>query len=189
MASLLRRNQERAVPAADLDASVPKALSDIVSKCLERDLEHRYQNVQEILFDLDAFQGARPTLASISLPVQAPPAKPAPPWKWIAVGTLAVGVLGGGWALRSGVFHSGSPGAAAEAAKGPELSLAILPFQNSSGDAIAGSVGREPGGYVDDGGGAIGAYAHCFAGPVAPSADGLAVHSGNASSIRRLLRT
>ena len=46
-----------------------------------------------------------------------------------------MGVLGGGWALRSGVFHSGSPGATAEAAKGPELSLAILPFQNSSGDA------------------------------------------------------
>ena len=76
MASLLRRNQERAVPAAELDASVPKALSDIVSKCLERDLEHRYQNVQEILHDLDAFQGARPTLASISLPPVVPPAKP-----------------------------------------------------------------------------------------------------------------
>ena len=134
MASLLRRNQERAVPAAELDASVPKALSDIVSKCLERDLEHRYQNVQEILHDLDAFQGERPTLASITLPVPVLPAKPAPPWKWIAVGTLAVGVLGGGWALRSGVFHSGTTGAA-EAAKGPEVSLAILPFQNSSGDA------------------------------------------------------
>ena len=50
------------------------------------------------------------------------------------MGTLAVGVLGGGWALRSGVFHSGTTGAA-EAAKGPEVSLAILPFQNSSGDA------------------------------------------------------
>ena len=60
MASLLRRNQERAVPAAELDSSVPKALSDIVSKCLERDLEHRYQNVQEILFDLDAVQGSVP---------------------------------------------------------------------------------------------------------------------------------
>src|SRR5215469_2523460 len=92
MASLLRRNQERAIPAAELDASVPKALSDIVSKCLERDLEHRYQNVQEIMHDLDAFQGARPTLASISLPPVTPvaPAKPGAPWKWIAVGTLAV---------------------------------------------------------------------------------------------------
>jgi eukaryotic-like serine/threonine-protein kinase len=137
MASLLRRNQERAVPAAELDSSVPKPLSDIVSKCLERDLEHRYQSVQEILHDLDAFQGARPTLASISLPIPVPvaPARPAPPWKWISIGALAIVVVGGGWAYRSGVFHSGSAGGAAEAAKGPELSLAILPFQNSSGDA------------------------------------------------------
>jgi serine/threonine protein kinase/tetratricopeptide (TPR) repeat protein len=133
MASLLRRNQERAVPAAELDSSVPKALSDIVSKCLERDLEHRYQNVQEILHDLDAFQGARPTLASISLPVPIAPAKPATPWKWIAIGALVIAVMGGGWAFKSGVFHSSSSGVTAEA-KGPELSLAILPFQNSSGD-------------------------------------------------------
>jgi len=133
MASLLRRNQERAVPAAELDSSVPKALSDIVSKCLERDLEHRYQNVQEILHDLDAFQGARPTLASISLPVPIAPAKPAMPWKWIAIGALVIAVMGGGWAFKSGVFHSSSSGVTAEA-KGPELSLAILPFQNSSGD-------------------------------------------------------
>jgi serine/threonine protein kinase/tetratricopeptide (TPR) repeat protein len=133
MASLLRRNQERAVPAAELDSSVPKALSDIVSKCLERDLEHRYQNVQEILHDLDAFQGARPTLASISLPVPIAPAKPATPWKWIAIGALVIAVMGGGWAFKSGVFHSSSSGTTAEA-KGPELSLAILPFQNSSGD-------------------------------------------------------
>jgi serine/threonine protein kinase/tetratricopeptide (TPR) repeat protein len=134
MASLLRRNQERAVPAAELDSSVPKPLSDIVSKCLERDLEHRYQNVQEILYDLDAFHGARPTLASISLPVPVAPAKPAMPWKWVGIGALAVVVVGGGWVLRSGVIHSGSSGGTAEV-KGPELSLAILPFQNSSGDA------------------------------------------------------
>jgi len=144
MASLLRRNQERAVPAAELDSSVPKALSDIVSKCLERDLEHRYQNVQEILHDLDAFQGARPTLASISLPAVAPPApaKPAVPWKWIAVGTLAVAVVGGGWILKSGVFHSGPAGETA-AVKGPELSLAILPFHNASSDASIDWLGGE----------------------------------------------
>jgi eukaryotic-like serine/threonine-protein kinase len=133
MASLLRRNQERAIPAAELDSSVPKALSDIVSKCLERDLESRYQNVQEILHDLDAFQGARPTLASISLPIPVAPAKPAPPWKWIGIGALAVAVVAGGWALRSSVSRSGSSAGSA-LVKGPELSLAILPFQNSSGD-------------------------------------------------------
>jgi serine/threonine protein kinase/tetratricopeptide (TPR) repeat protein len=134
MASLLRRNQERAVPAAELDASVPKALSDIVSKCLERDLEHRYQNVQEILHDLDAFQGARPTLASITLPAPIIPVKPALPWKWVAIVGLTLAVVAGGWAFRTGVFHSGSSGGSAEV-KGPELSLAILPFQNSTGDA------------------------------------------------------
>jgi serine/threonine protein kinase/tetratricopeptide (TPR) repeat protein len=136
MASLLRRNQERAVPAAELDSSVPKPLSDIVSKCLERDLEHRYQNVQEILYDLDAFHGARPTLASISLPVVVPPPKPAAPWKWVGIGALAVVVAGGGWfVVRPALNRSNSPDAVAEAAKGPELSLAILPFQNTSGDA------------------------------------------------------
>ncbi len=133
MASLLRRNQERAVPAAELDSSVPKALSDIVSKCLERDLEHRYQSVQEILHDLDAFQGARPTLASITLPAAIAPPKTRTPWKWVGIGALSLLVLGGGWALKSGVFHPGSSGGTAEV-KGPEVSLAILPFQNSSGD-------------------------------------------------------
>jgi len=139
MASLLKRNQERAVPAADLDSSVPKALSDIVSKCLERDLDHRYQSVQEILHDLDAFQGARPTLASVTLP-QVLPARPATPWKWIGVGALALAVVTGGWAFRSGVLHSGTSGGSGEV-KGPELSLAILPFQNSTGDAALDQIG------------------------------------------------
>ena len=65
MASLLRRNQERAIPVVQLDTSIPKGLSDIVAKCLERDLDQRYQSVQEILSDLDAFQGSRPVMASI----------------------------------------------------------------------------------------------------------------------------
>src|SRR6202035_4609804 len=42
MASLLMRNQERAVPLAEIDATVPAGLSDIVARCLERDLERRY---------------------------------------------------------------------------------------------------------------------------------------------------
>ena len=140
MASLLKRNQERAVPAAELDASIPKGLSDIVSKCLERDLTHRYQSVQEILHDLDAYQGSRPTLASLAIPIPTPP-KMVMPWKWVAIGSLVVAVVGGGWALKSGVMRSGSGGGINEAAKGPELSLAILPFQNGTGDATQDSLG------------------------------------------------
>ena len=48
MASLLKRNQDRAAPLTDLDPSIPKALSDIVAKCLERDryppLSIRFRN-------------------------------------------------------------------------------------------------------------------------------------------------
>ena len=82
MASLLMRNQERAVPLADIDATVPAGLSDIVSRCLERDLERRYPNAAEIITDLDAWQGKRPVMASIIM--QAPKQPRVIPWNWIA---------------------------------------------------------------------------------------------------------
>ena len=37
IASLVKRTQERAVPLVEVDAAIPPALSNIVSKCLERD--------------------------------------------------------------------------------------------------------------------------------------------------------
>jgi serine/threonine protein kinase/tetratricopeptide (TPR) repeat protein len=129
MASLLKRNQERALPAAELDATIPKGLSDIVSKCLERDLNLRYQSTQEILADLDAWQGKRPISASIVIP--APTPKREIPWKWIAAGTLAALVAIGGWAVSGKLTSKTGSKAAAE----PEVSLAILPFRNGSGDA------------------------------------------------------
>ena len=129
MASLLKRNQERAIPAAELDASIPKVLSDIVGKCLERDLNTRYQNAKEILLDLDAWEGKQPTLASVAKLIPASPREV--PWKWIATGTLAVAVAIGGWALRGKLAAK----SASTAPAGPEVSLAILPFRNGSGDA------------------------------------------------------
>ena len=53
------------------------------------------------------------------------------PWKWVAAGTLAVAVAIGGWALKGKI--AGNP--ASKAAVGPQVSLAILPFRNGSGDA------------------------------------------------------
>jgi tetratricopeptide (TPR) repeat protein/TolB-like protein/predicted Ser/Thr protein kinase len=93
MASLLMRNQERAVPLADIDATVPAGLSDIVSRCLERDLDRRYPSASEIIADLDAWQGKRPVMASIVM--QAPRRPRAVPWNWIApaVTVLALSVL------------------------------------------------------------------------------------------------
>jgi eukaryotic-like serine/threonine-protein kinase len=92
MASLLMRNQERAVPLSEIDATVPAGLSDIVSRCLERDLERRYPNAAEIAADLDAWQGKRPVMASIVM--QAPKQPRKIPWNWIAPAAVFV-LLGG----------------------------------------------------------------------------------------------
>jgi eukaryotic-like serine/threonine-protein kinase len=57
IASLLKRTQERAIPVSEIDKNVPGALSNIVSKCLERDPGLRYQSADELLNDLWAWQG------------------------------------------------------------------------------------------------------------------------------------
>ncbi|HEY1424157.1 MAG TPA: tetratricopeptide repeat protein, partial [Candidatus Acidoferrum sp.] len=132
MASLLKRNQESAVPVAELDHSIPKGLSDIVGKCLQRDLEQRYQRVQEILADLDAWQGKRPVSASVvtAAPSVIVAGKREVPWKWVSAGTLAVALAIGGWALRGKIIAK----PASKVAAGPQVSLAILPFRNEKSD-------------------------------------------------------
>jgi len=149
MASLLLRNQERAVPVADLDSSIPKGLSDIVSNCLERDLTQRYQSVQEILADLDAWQGKRPVSASVV--TQAPQRVVVQvggrntPWKWIGTAVAAIALAAGGW-LLNGKLGDKQPVSNA-AVSGPQVSLAILPFRNGSGDTkldwLGGTVADE----------------------------------------------
>ena len=57
IASLLKRTQQRAIPVSDIDKNVPGALSNIVSKCLERDPALRYPSADDLLNDLWAWQG------------------------------------------------------------------------------------------------------------------------------------
>src|SRR5580698_960960 len=129
IASLLKRNQERAISATEIDATIPRGLSDIVGKCLERDLAERYQTVQEILNDLDAWQGKRPVSASaISAPLPTPK-KALPIWQWAAA-VLAIVLAVAGWMFRGKLLPN-----TGKTAHGPVASLAILPFRNASGDA------------------------------------------------------
>ena len=60
VASLLKRVQERAVPPSDWDATIPQPVSEMVSKCLERNAEDRWQSAQEVLDRIDEIQGRRP---------------------------------------------------------------------------------------------------------------------------------
>ncbi|HTR35237.1 MAG TPA: protein kinase [Bryobacteraceae bacterium] len=75
MAKLLLRTQQKAAPAISVDPTIPRHLSDVVSKCLEQDVSQRYQNVREILDALSggvAPAGASVTLAASSI-VETPP--------------------------------------------------------------------------------------------------------------------
>ena len=57
IASLLKRTRQRAIPVSDVDKNVPGALSNVVSKCLERDPALRYQSADDLLNDLWAWRG------------------------------------------------------------------------------------------------------------------------------------
>jgi serine/threonine protein kinase/tetratricopeptide (TPR) repeat protein len=65
IASLMRRTQERAIPASETDSTVPKGLSFIVSKCLERNPKERFQTAREILHALQAWKG-NPTVSPLA---------------------------------------------------------------------------------------------------------------------------
>ena len=60
MANLLKRTQERAIAVSTVEKTVPRALSAIVSRCIEPKSVDRYQNVAELLADLEAYQPSGP---------------------------------------------------------------------------------------------------------------------------------
>lgn len=56
VATLVKRSQERTKPPSTVVSAVPKAVDDIVMRCLETDPAKRYQSAAEIVADLDAWQ-------------------------------------------------------------------------------------------------------------------------------------
>ena len=127
LASLIKRTQERAIPVSDHDQSIPAALSGMVSKCLERDPTLRYQNAAELLRDLDSWQGKRAG-ATLGFHADVKPWGQTIPWPLLA-GIVTVLVLAIAGYIFRGKLFSASSGKA-----GPPLSLAVMPFQNASGD-------------------------------------------------------
>src|SRR5262249_2710174 len=57
--TMFKRTMERAIPPAEIDATVPKGANDIVNKCLQIEREKRYQSVSELLEDLETFDPSK----------------------------------------------------------------------------------------------------------------------------------
>ena len=137
IASLVRRTQERAVPLIDVDNSVPVELSNIVSKCLERNPDERFASIQELVDELEIWQGGKPRTgpSAVARPVVsgvAPAAEKQLPMKWIGA---AVAVLVLAIAAIVGIRYATHSRAGTNAVQGPVTSVAIVPFYNASGDA------------------------------------------------------
>jgi len=126
LAGLLKRTQDRAVPVSDVENSVPRPLSAIVGKCLERDPAERYQSASEILADLDA---GRPPSRTVRLP-QISGARSAKPLLWgiAAVVVLAIAVVAG--MLLRGRFTKAPPAAA------KAVTVLVADFTNHTGDPV-----------------------------------------------------
>jgi serine/threonine protein kinase/tetratricopeptide (TPR) repeat protein len=129
LASLIRRTQERARPISEHDSTIPQPLSNIVSKCLEREPAARYQTAKELLADLEAWQGKRAAGAIAFQSVK--PWGQTVPWQWITAVVVAIGLAGAGYRWRDKLWSPEKPKAVNA---NPEVALAILPFRNASQD-------------------------------------------------------
>lgn len=131
MATLYKRTKEAARPPVELDQSIPRALSDIVVRCLQIDKEKRYASATEILQDLTTWEAPRAGTTALPARLAFSIRGLAPYRKWIAGGAvallLAISVIVYG--EKFGFRH-----AHPQAVSGPSISLAILPFRNTSGD-------------------------------------------------------
>jgi len=135
LATLLKRTQERAQPPAEIDPAIPKAISDVVMKCLEIDRDQRFSNAREILEDLGQEMPTSVRTVAPTLPplIPAPQAAEISPFvryrTWIAGAAAVVFLAAVGIAFRGKIFP------AKRTAPVEQASLAILPFRNASGDA------------------------------------------------------
>ncbi len=140
LASLMKRTQQPAAQLSSVEAAVPKALSNMVGRCLERDPKMRYSSASEILRQLEAWD-ADPTIMPSDLARMAsPPSRtrqisvPIPERRgWLLLAGTALLLLALVWlpTTRNLIFHGQTR---VESTAGiPDLSkgkyLAVLPFR------------------------------------------------------------
>ncbi len=150
IASLMKRTREEARSASDVDASVPKSLSAIVSRCLEREPANRYHSAVELLQQLTTWE-ANPNISAetLSKMIAHPIVHrsrfsldlPGKSWMWIGAAVLAIALAT--FAGRTLLNRSGM--SAGEMAQGiPSLRqgkyVAILPLRKIGDEKALGYV-------------------------------------------------
>ena len=114
-------------PASEVNPTLPAELERILNTALEKDRDLRYQSAAELKTDLKRLKRDSDSKQSGRVSVAAPPPHPPRAWSWkIPAAAAALLVAGATW----GVLHrrSALPATAAQTV------IAVLPFENLSGD-------------------------------------------------------
>jgi tetratricopeptide (TPR) repeat protein/predicted Ser/Thr protein kinase len=135
LASLIKRTQERAISVSDIDAQIPGALAGIVSKCLERDVNQRYQSSTAILADLNTWKDKR-AAGTIKFDAVQPLGR-TPPWPLItgilAAIIVAMATLIGVPSVRHRIFGGGG---AVPGTPHQPVTVLVADFVNHTGDPV-----------------------------------------------------
>lgn len=127
VAGLVRRTQEKAKPASEVDSRVPPGLSRVIAKCMAIDPAQRYQSAEELLLDMEAFR-ERP---SSTLQLAAAVKKQARTMRNVfIVSTVIIIAIAG---LITWKFGRRSP---TVAVAHPPVSVLISDFDNQTGDEV-----------------------------------------------------
>ncbi len=131
IASLLKRTQQRAIPVSDLDKNIPGVLSNIVSKCLEKDPALRYQTAEGLLSDLRAWQG-KSSGSKVSVTAAGLWMNRVRELSWSRIAVATVLLV----AIMAGVaWYARRPHATAVVAHSP-VSVLVADFQNNTSDSL-----------------------------------------------------
>jgi serine/threonine protein kinase/tetratricopeptide (TPR) repeat protein len=132
IASLLMRSQRRAVALSGIDKNIPGILSNIVAKCLETDPALRYQNAEELLADLRAWQGnngsSRVSASSARMRLNRIRELP---WPRMAITVVLMVLTAAGIALYLRMRQQAS-----KVLGHAPVSVLVADFQNNTGDSL-----------------------------------------------------
>jgi len=126
---MYQRIQEKPKNPKLLNPSLPSWLVRIIMRCLERDPEARYQTAYEILADLQGSKTSASGTRSVQIQI---PEFARLHWTWLAGGIVGLLLLVSAVLVLRGKLPFGSSGR--RSAPGQQVTLAILPFRNASGD-------------------------------------------------------